>query len=157
MRNVKLSDAELNRIEREIAELAARRDEIKKKDLSQTAVLLRELKNCKFEVYREAIRLRPSRAMNAVLPHCGSQDSFEFPLTEKYHLDCSDYGVLLMSEKRDKDRLERLKWLSKQGVARDSVSYYNEGHGSVKSCEYYLKKAVEERDEVLVDIAKAFA
>ena len=156
MKNIRISDAQLERIDRQIAELSALREEINKKDRSSSDFLLKELKNCQFLAYGLAIKVLPSPVMKNILPHCGSQDSFEFPLSDGYYLHCSDYGVMLMRDEKGENRTDRFGFLCSHGVAKNSISYYNEGYGSVKSCEYLLERAIRERDEVLTDIEKSF-
>lgn len=152
-RSLNLSQAEADRLDQQIADLAAKRDAIKARARTDTDALIAELKNSSYEVAGYGVRINPSCVMAAILPtNVGSQDQFEIPLKDGLSIHVDDWGVTLSSPKRE-DVAGRLTWLAKQGVARERVEI--DKHG-VKSAEFRLKQAVEERDALQAIVVRAF-
>lgn len=156
-RAINLSAAEGDQLDRQIAELTAKRAAIKAKGQTDVSLILAELKHSRFTIPSlNVIWIKPSRAMAAVLTKdVGSQDSFTISLTGGVSLHISDYGVSL-DGKVDKDVISGLKWLAKQGVPREAITIDANFDGS-KYYELCLKRANKERAQAERMVEEAFA
>ena len=149
---------EINYLEREIEKLTAKKQQLEKGLVINSQTALEELKNCKFKV-RQTVSVEPSERFKTIFPeHISSQEAYKVWLNKAFYIEIYDYDIITRSiiNNIPENIKAVLIFLKENGVSKDKISYYNESHGSVSSCEYYLARAIEERDNLLSVIDEVF-